>query len=81
MYWASLYLNFETVQCFHNLFVYRFLRAVAYGWLARWFLATLVGTILGDYLHVYIHSYGGSILHIMQGVLQQLMSVNEPKII
>jgi len=44
------------------------------------FVATLVGTILRDYRHVYIHSYGESILHVMQGVLQQLMSVNEPKI-
>ena len=44
------------------------------------FVATLVGTILRDYQHVYIHSYGESILHVMQGVLQQLMSVNEPKI-
>ena len=44
------------------------------------FLATLVGAILTDYRRVHIHSYGESILHIMQGVLQQLMSMNKPKI-
>ena len=44
------------------------------------FLATLVWSILRNYWHVHIHSYGESILHIMQGVLRQLMSVNDPKI-
>ena len=43
-------------------------------------LVNMVGKILRDYRHVYIHSYGESILHVMQGVLQQLMNVNEPKI-
>ena len=43
-------------------------------------LATLVWSLLKDYLHVHIHSYGESILHIMQGVLRQLMRLNEPKL-
>ena len=40
IHWASLYLNVAIVKYSHNLnslFVYRFLHAVAYRWLAKWF--------------------------------------------
>ena len=83
MHWASLYINFEAVKCSHNLynlFTGSYVQWHIDGLLDGFFLATLVGTILGDYRLVHIHSYEESILHIMQGVLQQLMSMNEPKI-